>query len=64
MCMADFGAYTNTQHKISKLYSKDKMKWNQMSLRNIAASGVFAADRAIAEYANNIWNLKSVKTEK
>lgn len=46
MCMADFGAYTNTQHKISKLYSKDKMKWNQMSLRNIAASGVFAADRA------------------
>ncbi len=64
MCMADFGAYTNTQHNISKLYSKDKMKWNQMSLRNIAASGVFAADRAIAEYANNIWNLKSVKTEK
>ena len=64
MCMADFGAYTNTQHKISKLYSKDKMKWNQMSLRNIAASGVFAADRAIADYANNIWNLKSVKTEK
>ncbi len=64
MCMADFGAYTNTQHKISKLYSKDKMKWNQMSLRNIAASGVFAADRAIAEYANNIWNLKSIKTEK
>lgn len=61
MCMADFGAYCNTQHKISKLYSKDKMKWNQMSLRNIAASGIFAADRAISDYANNIWNLKSIK---
>jgi len=64
MCMADFGAYSNTQQKISKLYAKDKMKWNQMSLRNIAAAGIFAADRAISEYANNIWNLKSLKTEK
>ncbi|MDE7168216.1 MAG: glycogen/starch/alpha-glucan phosphorylase [Clostridia bacterium] len=64
MCMADFGAYSNAQHKISKLYSKDKTKWNQMSLRNIAASGIFAADRAISDYANNIWNLKSIKSEK
>lgn len=64
MCMADFGAYSNTQQKISKLYAKDKTKWNQMSLRNIAASGIFAADRAISEYANNIWNLKSIKSEK
>ncbi len=65
MCMADFAAYSNTQHEISKLYTKDKMKWNQMSLRNIAASGYFSADRAIYDYANNIWNLKSiVKSEK
>lgn len=64
MCMADFGAYSNTQQKISKLYAKDKTKWNQMSLRNIAASGIFAADRAISDYANNIWNLKSIKSEK
>lgn len=63
MCMADFGAYNNTQQKISKLYSKDKMKWNQMSLRNIAAAGIFAADRAIGEYAKNIWNLKSMKSD-
>ncbi len=64
MCMADFADYSSTQQKISKLYSTDKTKWNQMSLRNIAAAGVFAADRAIAEYANNIWNLKSLKSDK
>lgn len=64
MCMADFAAYSSTQHKISRLYESDKLKWNKMSLNNIAAAGVFAADRAIAEYANNIWNLKSLKTEK
>ncbi len=64
MCMADYAAYSVTQQKISKLYSKDKMLWNKMSLNNIAAAGIFAADRAIAEYASNIWNLKSLKTEK
>ena len=64
MCMADFGAYSKTQRKISDLYSTDKLKWNQMSLRNIAAAGVFAADRAIAEYTANIWKLKSIKNEK
>lgn len=66
MCMADFAAYSNTQHEISDLYSKNKIKWNQMSLRNIAASGYFSADRSIADYANNIWNLKSLvqKTDK
>lgn len=65
MCMADFVAYNRTQHDISDLYAKDKLKWNQMSLRNIAASGYFSADRSIRDYAENIWNLKPMlKTEK
>lgn len=60
MCMADFAAYTNKQHEISEIYMKDKFRWNQMSLRNIASAGYFSADRSIREYAENIWNLKSV----
>lgn len=64
MCMADFAAYSATQNKMSKLYSTNKTKWNQKSLNNIAAAGIFAADRAIADYANNIWNLKSLKSDK
>ncbi len=58
MCMADFTSYSKTQKEISKLYATDKHKWNQISLRNIAASGYFAADRSIKEYAENIWDLK------
>ena len=58
MCMADFTSYSKTQRELSDLYVNDKMKWNQISLRNIAASGYFAADRSIKEYAENIWNLK------
>ncbi len=61
MCMADFAAYSSKQHEISNLYATDKFRWNQSSLRNIAAAGIFAADRAIGEYAANIWNLKSLK---
>ena len=60
MCMADFAAYYNKQHEISQLYNSDKLKWNKMSLRNIAAAGIFSADRSIKEYASNIWNLKSL----
>ena len=35
----------------------DRRKWNQMSLHNIARSGIFAADRAVAEYADKIWHV-------
>ena len=28
-----------------------------MSLHNIARSGIFAADRAVAEYADTIWHV-------
>lgn len=60
MCMADYQSYLATQAELSNLYAKDKRSWNQKSLRNIAAAGYFAADRSIAEYANNIWNLKAL----
>jgi starch phosphorylase len=64
MCMADFTAYSKTQHTISELYKTNKKLWNQMSLRNISAAGIFAADRAIDDYAANIWNLKSLRADK
>ena len=35
----------------------DQRRWNQMSLHNIARSGIFAADRAVAEYAEHIWHV-------
>ena len=61
MCMADFDSYTATQKKVKDLYVQDQKKWAQISLMNIAGAGVFAADRSIKEYAENIWNLKPLK---
>ena len=57
LCLADFESYRMTHAKAVNDYA-DKAKWNKMSLMNIAASGFFAADRSIKEYAENIWNIK------
>ena len=60
MCMADFESYSVTQKQVKNLYATDPMRWSKISLNNIAASGIFSADRSIKEYATNIWNLKSL----
>ena len=52
--LRDIENYIEAQEKIDKLY-KNKDKWNQMTLINIANSGVFSSDRTIAEYAQDIW---------
>ena len=61
MCMADFESYYTTQKRVKALYAEDKMQWAKISLNNIAGAGIFSADRAIKEDADNIWNLKSLK---
>lgn len=60
MALADYADYCVAQKKASELYG-DKHRWNKMSLNNIANSGIFSADRSIAEYANNIWGIKPVE---
>ena len=60
MCMADFNDYQSRRNDMEKLYLS-KEKWAKKSLINIASAGRFAADRAIKEYAENIWNLKVIK---
>ena len=52
--LRDMENYKDAQEKIDKLY-KDKEKWNEMALINIANSGIFSSDRTIAEYAKDIW---------
>ena len=60
MLLADLRSYSDAQDRVDKTY-RDAKKWNQMSLVNIARSGRFSSDRAIMEYAKNIWNISPVK---
>ena len=62
MALADFASYSHAQQKAEQLY-KDQTKWNSMSLVNTAKAGIFAADRAIRDYANTIWLAKPVETK-
>lgn len=56
LTLADFDAYVKAQERVGQMYLRPE-NWNYMSLMNIANSGRFAADRSIAEYAKNIWNV-------
>jgi starch phosphorylase len=42
-------AYQDTEH------------WTRMSILNIARSGLFSSDRAIQEYADDIWKVDPVE---
>ena len=59
MVLADFADYRRAQQEAVRTYA-DRTAWNQKSLMNISGAGRFAADRAINEYARDIWHTKSV----
>ena len=59
MCLKDYRDYLRAAADLDGAY-RDKNGWNRMALVNIAESGIFAADRSIREYAENIWHLKPV----
>lgn len=57
MLMADYASYFDCH---TRLYSRiaNPMERARLSLVNTAQSGFFAADRAVMEYAKNIWRVK------
>ena len=59
MLLADIGDYSRAQERVDAAY-RDAEKWNRMSLVNIARSGRFSSDRAVAEYARDIWHVGPV----
>lgn len=57
--LKDFDAYVKAQENIDRLY-RDKAKWNEMCIMNIAHSGIFSSDNTIREYAKYIWNIREL----
>lgn len=60
MALADFESYCRAHERVDEIYKNPDL-FAGMSLVNIAKAGRFAADRAVEEYAKNIWNCKPVK---
>ena len=60
MVLADFADYRKAQKHIDEIW-RDREKWNRMSLLNTAGAGRFATDRAILDYARDIWHTEPVR---
>ncbi|MCL2845428.1 MAG: glycogen/starch/alpha-glucan phosphorylase [Chitinivibrionia bacterium] len=63
LLLADFDDYIRAQKEVSDLYRDNPKEWAKRSILNVARMGKFSSDRTIAEYANDIWNLKPVKVK-
>jgi starch phosphorylase len=61
LVLADFESYVECQKKVAHIYKNKPEQWTRMSIINVANMGVFSSDRAIDEYAREIWNAAPVE---
>jgi len=59
LVLADFRAYLEAQRAVERAWA-DRERWARMSIRNTARSGRFCSDRAVTEYARDIWGVAPV----
>jgi len=59
LCLADFESYSECQKKVDVAF-REKSRWAKMAILNTARVGKFSSDRAIREYARDIWKVESV----
>jgi starch phosphorylase len=56
--LADLSSYIEASHRAEKDYREPDV-WTAKSILNTARTGFFSSDRTIAEYARDIWHIKS-----
>ena len=59
LVLADFAAYAAAQDAVD-LRFVDTPGWTASAISNVAGMGQFSSDRAIAEYARDIWRVKPI----
>jgi len=57
--LADLRSYAEAHSRVNSDFS-DKLAWQKKALMNIANMGYFSSDRAIKEYAGEIWGVKPI----
>lgn len=57
MLLADMRDYIQTQERVDAAYRTPDV-WDRMAILNVARAGKFSSDRAIKEYASEIWHLE------
>jgi starch phosphorylase len=62
LLLADYASYIECQSRVEAAY-KDQKEWVKKAILNVANMGKFSSDRTIAQYAEEIWDVKSVKAK-
>jgi glycogen phosphorylase len=57
MLLADYRAYVTAQEAVSRWF-RDADEWARRSILNTAHMGRFSSDRAVLEYARDIWEVE------
>ncbi|HYA17950.1 MAG TPA: glycogen/starch/alpha-glucan phosphorylase [Bryobacteraceae bacterium] len=57
---ADLAAYLDTQERAAAAF-RDPGAWARMAILNVARMGKFSSDRAIREYARDIWSIRAIE---
>ena len=60
--LADFRSFLQASMKVDELYLQ-RDEWIKKAIINIARIGKFSSDRAINEYARDIWHIKPVQLD-
>jgi starch phosphorylase len=60
--LADFDSYLQRQQEVDQAY-RDPDRWARMVVANIASMGFFSSDRAVAEYARDVWDCRPCPVE-
>jgi starch phosphorylase len=63
LVLADYEQYVQCQEEAALLF-RDQNEWSRRSILSSAGMGRFSSDRAIAEYARDIWNVAPVTVER
>jgi starch phosphorylase len=56
LALADYASYVATHEQVDALY-RQPVRWDRRAIANVAGLGYFSADRAIAEYARDVWQI-------
>jgi starch phosphorylase len=60
LCLADFQSFIDAHERMDALYKKP-LEWAKAAINNVKSVGYFSSDRAVEEYANEVWGLLKLR---